>query len=519
MPTIAYLPCSLSESRLGLPSRLTADLRGRPVLHWTLDRLRQCRHLDAIVLAHEPADGDALAALTHELPGDEDAVPVKRFALPDGMTLDDERRAQRIAARKWSLSNWRGGIGNMTVYDELLPAAPIDAAMAAHHADAVLLVGPDWVLVDPDACDRCIAAHTDAPDAMKLTFTQAPPGLAGLVTSRDIIGQFAQVDATFGHTLMYQPKRPQPDPVNRDVCLDIPASIRSLPRRFIADTDRGCNMLRALIGALGDRAPHAGLALIAEALTDLEHQRLEGGLWHELPQQTVLPLTPFRMANGPITVPPRPDATPLELDVVLNTINRIAPCGDACLTLGGNGDALLYDDLDRVIEAAQDAGVFGIYIETDLLCDIAVIDQLLDWPIDAIGVRLNADSPETYQKVMGVDAYKPVTRNLKHALNTINGHEGHRSPNAPMGKPWIVPRMAKTDATIEEMESFFDRWLTFAGHAVIEACPPGCPLDNGSMLRLSAPKRAMNPEYVKRSVLQQEGILQRTETDPAYALS
>jgi len=518
MPTIAYLPCSLTESRLGLPARLSDELRGKPVLQWTVERLQQCKQLDAVVLACVPGESAELSALLGGLPGDA-SVPVKIFELPEGMTLTDERQAQRIAARKWSLSNWRGGIGNMTCYDELLPAGPIDAAMDAHHADAVLLAGPDWVLVDPDACDRCIAAHTAAPEAMKLTFTQAPPGLAGLVTSRTVIGQFAQVGATFGHTLMYQPKRPQADPINRDVCLDIPATIRSLPRRFIADTRRAWNMLDALLGALGGRASHAGLGLIAEVLSDLEHQRPDGGLWHELPQQTVIPLTPHRMANGPITVPPRPGDGPLPLDAVLDTIERIAPCGDACITLGGNGDALMYDQLEAVIQAARAAGVFGIYLETDLLCDIAAVDQLLDWPIDAVGVRLNADTPETYQLVMGVDAYKPVTRNLQHALNTINGHEGHRGPGAPMGKPWVVPRLAKTDATVEEMEPFFDRWLTFAGHAVIEACPPGCALDNGSMLRLSAPRAAMNPEFVSRSVLDTQGDLHRTEDDPAYALT
>jgi len=84
MPTIAYLPCSITASRLGLASRLTDELRGKPALQHTVERLQQCQHLDQIVLACEPADAPALRAVVDSF-ADSDATPVVCFALPDGV--------------------------------------------------------------------------------------------------------------------------------------------------------------------------------------------------------------------------------------------------------------------------------------------------------------------------------------------------------------------------------------------------------------------------------------------------
>src|SRR5688572_19742140 len=136
---IAYIPTDLDHSRLGLPSLFARHVGGKSVLQRTIDRVARIKGVDKIVLAH-PTGQDPRPLLDSK-----QSVEL----LADAQSLRDPHWASRTAGRKWSLASWRGGLGGMTCYDELLPAAPILEALKTHNADAALLVGADWLLVDP----------------------------------------------------------------------------------------------------------------------------------------------------------------------------------------------------------------------------------------------------------------------------------------------------------------------------------------------------------------------------------
>jgi hypothetical protein len=191
------------------------------------------------------------------------------------------------------------------------------------------------------------------------------------------------------------------------------------------------------------------------------------------------------------------------------------------LTLGGLGDALLYESWEPVAVAARQAGVLGIAIETDLLTEHAVLDRLLETPVDLVSVRLNADSPETYQRVHGIDGYKRVLDNIAHLMNRRGDREQQWTPAAGPARhalPWIVPRFLKTVETLPEMETFFDRWVHFTGHAVLDPpCTGQGP--NGPIMPvlgpvpMAPPKRRPCRQLGLRMTIHSDGRVARCDQD------
>jgi hypothetical protein len=65
---------------------------------------------------------------------------------------------------------------------------------------------------------------------------------------------------------------------------------------------------------------------------------------------------------------------------------------------------------------------------------------------------------------------------------------GHPAAVA-LAVPWIVPRLRRSAATLEEMESFYDRWQAALGTPVLDAAPPG-----DMLLAAVTPPRAARDE-------------------------
>ena len=176
-------------------------------------------------------------------------------------------------------------------------------------------------------------------------------------------------------------------------------------------------------------------------------------------------MTPRRAVDGPITPQhyvdfERPD---LDLDLAQRIFAQLEP--DTALLLGGLGDAMLHPQFEQIVGAAAEAQVLGIGIETDLLCEPELLEILLDLPLDLVSVRFNADQSQTYEKVMGTDAFSRVARNLRWL------HHERRQRDQVL--PWIVPRLIKTPDTLKDMESFFERWKRAQAHPVIEPAGSG----------------------------------------------
>jgi hypothetical protein len=484
------------------------------VLEHTLARIARVSAVRAMVLVH-PAAQDPMTLLGATRFG----KPLAGHADPGNLT--DAHHPMRIAARKWSLSAWRGGLAGAGCYDELLPAAPLVDAMKRHKAESALLVGADWPLVDPDLCQRVLEQHLSNPQAMAFTFSQAPPGLAGVAVGAPLLEQIAARQGLFGQMLSYNPRTPQADPIGRDVCVQIDAAVRSCNRRFIYDTDRSAAMIDAIADRLGNRLSSADAGAVADATHQVEADRPGG--FGRLPQQITIELTPQRAVAGPIT--PQQyvqfDREPMALDTALHIIEQLGADGDTAVTLGGLGDALLHENWLDIVEAAHRAGVFGLAVATDLLVDQGTLEKLLVAPLDVVSARVNADTARVYEAVMGDDRFKQVTDNLQWLLAERADREqvepagdGENRARRPAALPWIVPHLVKTDQTLGDMETFFDRWLYFAGQAVIEPATTGCGLMPAqSPVAMAPPKRRPCLQIDRRLTILSDGRVAQCDQD------
>jgi hypothetical protein len=390
MPVLALIPIDLHRGRLGTRRNACDELSGDSVLMHTVRRIARVVEVDAIVLVH-PAGQDPLAAV------DTRGIdkPIHAMSDPDGLV--DRHTGRLRIARQWAPAAWRGGLGGACVFDELLPPDPLLAAMEAHGGSSCLIVGGDWPLVDPSLCAAVLRQHLSAPDGMKLTFTQAPPGLCGVATCIDVLRDLARHGASFGNILGYNPRAPIGDPIGREANLPIPPAVRDCGQRLVYDTARSAAVVRRVL----DRDALANATDSVRLATEASDP------FAMLPPWITLELTPRREVVGPITPHHygRFDRPDMEPNLAERLVAEAAEVDDAVLLFGGLGDAVLHPQWPRIVSAAADAGVASIGIETDLLCGEDDVRRLLDAPIDVISVRLNADTAATYASVMGADRF------------------------------------------------------------------------------------------------------------------
>jgi len=515
---IALITTRLNTSFLGLESLVGQSLADKSVLAHTVGRVAQIQNIRKIVLLH-----DAKHDPTPLLGGCDFAVQVCPFACD--LSLPTSLMSRIAASRKWALAAWRGGLGGTTCYDELLPAEPMHTAMKQHEADSALLIGADWPLVDPDYCQRVLELHLAQPDDMQMTFTQAPPGIAGIAIGRKLVGQVADNQVHFGHLLAYNPMKPQADPIGKDPCVQISAQVRSCARRFIYDTPASAGLIDAVADKLGPKQLHeANAQTICEVVDRMAQDRTDNGFAH-LPQMITLELTPRRRVTGPITPQHnvefnRPD---MPIDTALKIVNQLGVDQDTVLTLGGLGDSLLHPEWHQVVTAARQAGVLGIAVETDLLVEEDELEQLVSLPIDVVSVRLNADTTKGYQKVMDPenlhdDGFAKIIRNMQSLFNLRKDRDKKAlvAGSEPSGEklPWFVPRLIKTNDTIDDMETFFDRWLSYGCHPVIEPATQGCGLaPQLSPVRMDPPGRFACRQISRRMTIHSDGRVAQCDQD------
>lgn len=485
---VALVMVDADRGPLGFAAAHNEPFAGATVIECTLRRLAACRELDGIVVAHR-AD---------QTPPDVSAVDDERVTLHaiDGPIYDD-LHAQRIAGRKWSPTGWRGGLGGATVYDELLTPGPMLQVMDAVEATAALLVGADWPMVDPQLCDAVIERHRRQPDVLKLVFTQAPPGLAGCVIGRDLMGQLDRDRVSIGTLLEYQPRLPQADPIAKDPCVLIQPVVRNAMLRGTFDAPRWQRLLHSA-------HPDMDAATLVRTLTDELHANPT-----VLPQQVTVELQTERPVDGPIVPQHHVDLQrqPMTLDAAQRLFEQLAVEPDVTVTLGGLGDALAHPQFESIVEAAHAAGIWGIAVETDLLVDHDAIQRLVELPIDVVSVRLNADSPATYEQLMGRDAFKQVVGNIETLFKL-------RSASSRPGLPWIVPRMVKTKQNVAELEKFFDRWMYVCSHALIEPPTTGCGLvEDQAVLDMSPPLRFPCRQLDRRMTVHADGRVPLCDQD------
>ena len=487
MTTLAIIQVDLNHGRFGHAVSLLDDLAGKAVLQHTIDRAARIEGLDEVVLMH-PA-GQSLDS-AYEMPSG--GPPITTAVM---QTREQDAWLHDVigSGRKWSLTAWRGGIGGMTIYDEMLPAAPFLKVMQDKNAESLVALRGDWCCIDPELATKQLELHRSAPEAMKLTFAQAPPGLSPLVAHRSVLQDMTEHNATVANLLCYNPSKPVIDPVGKDVNVQVPASVRGQYRRFVYDTPRAVEHLQVIAQYLGEALASADVAAVTDASRGVEANEP----WRELerlPQQLNVELSPRREVNGPIVSQhhldlSREDMVGETVDALFESLGRArllpsreSSCAtgsagaslsrttdDTAILFSGLGDPLLHDDWFETLQRATDANLLGVGIETDLLVDEVTIDRLATLPLDVVAVRLNADTAATYEKLMGVDGFGQVMDNLQRLFKARNGNR----QNGQGFRGWIVPRLVKVAENLSDLETFFERWMTIAGWAVVDRAKTG----------------------------------------------
>ncbi len=502
---VALVPVDFERGGLGTVRDLGAALwGGLNPLQMTLRRLGRCTGIEGVVVL----SGDVERA--RRLVGPMGPGMKVEFAATDGAPLG-ERAGAVAAGRLWARACWRGGLGGLTVYDEVCAPPAMSRLMEERGIDGAVLVGPDWAAVDPALVDEVVARYRQRPrgeGAHRLTFCQAPPGLGACVVERSLMkelaerGRAAGVFASIGGLLGYVPIAPLADPIVKPVCVAAPAGVRDAQTRFIADSDAGRAVLGRVVESLGvEGAMEAGAAAVCAAVGRLG---VPAG-----PQELVLELCTGRRAGltagRGAEAPERQVMTLAAADRIVHELAVLRR--DAVLTLAGAGDPMLHPEALSIVAMAKGSGVAGVHVRTDLLCEPERVEALFASGADVISVDVCAETAETYRAVMGSDRFDRVRGNLQRLLEL----RAAREAVGGLPKPWIVPRMTRCDATYGEIEGFYDRWIMLAGAAVID--PLSGPMAGERIEPLPVPALAARRMARERMLVLSDGRAPASDSD------
>jgi len=443
---------------------ISRRFREKPVLEWTLRRVRRCAGIAAIgILCWDDQFAQAQA--------------IARDTRAELITEGPRRRIPAIdaisAARRWA-DGWRGGPLGSSAFDPGFSAPAVRRVMEQLQAESVLLIDPASALVDPALLAAVIEQHRVKPSA-EFTFTPAATGLGGMLLTRTLVDRLATAHAHPGRVLHYFPDQVSREPIAQDNCAPTPTTVARSPFRYDLSSRRQIERMEAATADLNGELIGSPAEGVVQRMTTFQAHS-------SVPRDVVLELTvrratrPIFGAAGPLRPPgasqPRPekgqaavalpvviDRPDLNRDVARQLIDELSQLDDSRLTLAGVGDPLLHADCMDIIAYAVDRGV-AVNVETDLLPASAdVVARLADSPADVVSIHLPALTPDTYAAVMNVDAYAAVLANLQTLVA--------RRSAAGRATPLIIPLFTKCRRNLHEMEAWYDQWLRAVGTAVI----------------------------------------------------
>ena len=497
MKIVLAMFADFHETFLGGPSQLGTRIGSRTVFGHALRRAAQVERVDAACVFVRQRDAEAARAALA------DAGLSERFEL---LPLDDGRRPRRSlirSARKWTLDAWRGSPLGTTWFDEYVEPINVGRVTDHYEADAVLCLDGHQPALDPAIATRMLAHYRENAADAPFVFTQAPPGLAGIVLGRPATRRLLETQAPVGMLLAYRPEAPQIDLITKPMCCRIDAAVCQTPARLTGDTKRGRELLGGAFAALGDDA--AADELCAWLRED-GYERT-GGLplevEIELTTDDPLPATQLR---------PRGDRLPsrtLEDFAALERVAReLAEYDDRMLVFGGHGDPLLHPRVIDACRIARDGGVCAIAIRSPLvrLSDVQ-LEGLLAARVDVLQALLDAHSPETYTELHGADHFEQVVLNI----DRVQIARGERQ----IPQPIVVPSITRCTPAFPEIERFFDDWIARTGWAVIEGYSDyGGLLAEEPLLQATPPVRERCGRLASRMTLLADGTAVLCDQDP-----
>jgi hypothetical protein len=444
------------DAPAGGPSRLTADLAGQPVLVRTLRRLLAVDGLHRRIVFVRPRDREAADAVLR------DAELAELVELLPLDTSSHSRRLLLATARKWNLESWRGGLMGATWFDEYID--PPAVALALNHlaCEAVLCVDGHQALLDPAIATAMLTHHARCREVAEMTFTQAPPGLAGLILQPAAVQQLVELNIPLGLLLSYRPELAQSDPLIHEACYHVSPGVAQTAARFVADTGRARELLALAVMECGE---HVDAAALCAWTRQPGHDRagaLPVEVELELTTADPLPNTALRPRGARV---PRREVS--DLDAVRRLATELASYDDRLVVLGGHGDPLQHPAFAEVCRILRAAGIYGVGVVTPLV-DLTdtTLSALFDERIDVVEVLLDANTQQTYAQVHGLDCYARVRENVLRIEAT------RRQRGQP--QPIVACSLTRCAATSSELETFYDDWLSETGTAVLRGYNDYC---------------------------------------------
>lgn len=455
MKTIAAI--SLLHEGPDCPSA-TRRFRDRPVLAWTIDRLRKVKLLDHLGLIAREEQLSVLRSFE---------LPISTVERPSHNGVIEST----TAAQRWS-DGWRGGLLGTCCHDLGFDAGALLRLCEAEQADAVVIVNPAAALVDPELMAGLITHAANHPSA-EYVFTPAAAGLNGMLLRRELLTRLAQGNGYPGRLLSYWPDLPGRDPIAKDECAPIPTAVARTLRRFILDSHSQVERLEQALANVADIFSLSAEDVIAHVGCAFGTPANPNGVPKAnptygtgappvlpFPRDVTLELNTTR-ATIPIYSPLKLDiARPhISLDLARRIIGGLAESDECRLTLAGVGDPLLHPDVLDILAAVRDAGI-PVHVETDLL-DIpeATLRRLVEVGLDVLTVHIPAVTPQTYARMTGRDGYAQVIDAVRQLLE-------YRQ-SLGRGTPILVPTFVKCRDNLHEMEPWYDQWHRSVGCAVI----------------------------------------------------
>ncbi len=454
MKVIATIQADLEVTPLGTASRLADDLCGAAVLKRTIDRVRRADLVDAVYVLCPQEQAQRCESL---LSGSEVTIRPYKAGPPPWASLVQ-------TGRKWSLDGWRGGIGGTTHFEEFTDGRLISGLLETIEADAVLSVPACAPLIDPGLIDGMIQHHEKTKHESRLTFTQAPPGLAGILMDVSLARELGEKDIPIGWVLSYKPDSPQKDLIFQPCCYEMPPEIRYAVGRLTADTQRSFQRLRALLGEHED--------------PDL----VTAGQWSTRYEDTATEPLPCEVEIELTTDDPYPEALlaprgsrvekrgPINLKIVEQLVGELIHFDDALVVLGGFGDPLRHprfaEALKR-IRAVESNGrkLYGLAVRTrgvDLTEEH--VEGMINCGVDILELALDAWTPELYTQLQSPN--DPARAKLDEVLKRIEQLTQMRQQRQTV-KPIVVPSMTKAHDNVRELDDFYDGWIRRLGAVTI----------------------------------------------------
>lgn len=497
MKRVIAVFADFAETFLGGRSQLRSEVGGAPLLSHTLRRAARLRDaVDAIVLVVSPRDAalaaDFVRAGDH---GDVAVAPIDTGERP--------RRRLIRAGRIWGLESWRGTPLGTTYFDEFVHPPAVAAVLLHARADAVLCVDGHQPLLDAEIARQMLAQHAEQPDEARFVFTQAPPGLAGVLLDRQVCAELCEQQWPLGLILSYRPELPRTDPITRPTCCRIDAAVARTAARLTGDTIRSREILAGIFDALGAETAASPVCEYLRAGQVSRSGTLPVELELELTTRDPLPDTTLRLRGQ--RVPSRENS---EIGNLARILRELGTYDDRLVMLAGHGDPLMHPAFGEVCRAVRAAGILGLCVVTPLVeLPDAALHALFDAPVDLVEIAIDAHTAETYRAVHGRDAFTAVLSNIER----IDAERRRRQSPQPI----LVPSLTRCAKTAGDLESFFDDWIRRTGTAVIRGYDDmQGRLAPDSLLSLAPPNRTPCRQLASRLVLLGDGRATACSRDP-----